>query len=341
MKRFLNTLYVSTQGSYLSKEGECVRIQVEGRETARIPIHIIGGLICFGNVLCSPFLLGHCADSGVAVSFLTENGRFLATVNGSVSGNVLLRRGQYRASDDRERNAALAKSFVAGKIVNCRTFLRRSAREREEESASLGAAADRLGVCLSALAGQTELDAIRGTEGEAAAIYFGVFDKMIGADRDAFRFNGRNRRPPLDPANCLLSFLYTLLVGDVRGALEAVGLDPAVGFLHRDRPGRPSLALDLMEEFRPYAADRLALTMINRRQLERDDFTFQPGGAVLLKDMARKKILVAWQERKKDEVMHPFIGELMPVGLLWHMQARLLARHIRGELDAYPPFVVR
>ena len=341
MKRFLNTLYVLTQGSYLSKEGECVRIEVKERETARIPIHILGSVVCFGNVLCSPFLLGHCAEHGVAISFLTENGRFLASARGETSGNVLLRRGQYRLADDSAGCAAVAAAMVAGKIVNCRTMLRRAAREYESEAETLGTAADHLSVCLNALAASPELETVRGTEGEAAAVYFGAFDKMIGADRDFFNFNGRSRRPPLDPINCLLSFLYTILAHDIRAALEAVGLDPAVGFLHRDRPGRPSLALDLMEEFRPYVADRLVLTMVNRRQIGRDDFEFRPGGAVLLRDDARKKVLQMWQERKKDEVTHPFIGEQASVGLLWHLQARLLARRVRGELDAYPPFVVR
>ena len=341
MKRCLNTLYVSTQGSYLSKDGECVRVQTDGKDVARIPIHIIKSLVCFGNVMCSPFLLGHCADNGVTVSFLTENGAFLAAVNGRTTGNILLRRQQYRLADDPAASAGLAKSFVAGKIVNCRTILRRSAREREDDGSVLAAATDRLGRCLEAVSNRPDLETVRGSEGEAAAIYFGVFDRMIGVERDAFRFKGRNRRPPLDPMNCLLSFLYTLLVNDVRSALETVGLDPAAGFLHRDRPGRPSLALDMMEEFRPYVVDRLALTLVNRGQVAGDDFTEHPGGAVTLGESARKNILVAWQERKKDEVRHPFIDEQMPVGLLWHIQARLLARHVRGELDAYPPFIVR
>jgi CRISPR-associated protein Cas1 len=340
MKRFLNTLYVSTQKTYLSKDGECIRVEAEGREVTKIPVHILDGVVCFGNVTCSPFLLGHCAENGVAVSFLTEYGRFLGTVHGAVSGNVLLRRRQYRLTDGPEA-AGIARSFLIGKIVNCRTLLRRSAREREDEADALGRAADRLSGCLAALPEQPDIDALRGIEGEAAAIYFGVLDRMIGPDRDGFRFKGRNRRPPLDPTNCLLSFLYTLLVHDIRSALETVGLDPAVGFLHRDRPGRPSLALDMMEEFRPYMVDRLVLTLINRRQIEEGDFLFRPGGAVVLIDAARKKIIAAWQERKRDEILHPFIGKQMPVGLLWHMQARLLAKHIRGELDAYPPFTVR
>ncbi len=339
MKRHLNTLFITTQGSYLSKEGECVAVHVEGTVVGKIPIHTIGGLVCFGQVTCSPFLLGHCAEHGVLVSFLTETGRYLATVQGPVSGNVLLRREQYRQADDPEACAALARSIVSGKIANCRTVLRRAAREREVPA--LTDATERLTQQLGRLEHALPLDVVRGIEGEAAATYFGVFDGLIGVDQPAFRFAGRSRRPPLDPVNCLLSFLYTLLLHDVRSALECTGLDPSVGFLHRDRPGRPGLALDLMEEFRPYMADRLALTLINRRQVGLKDFTVMDSGAVLLHDEARKTVIVAWQERKKEEIEHPFLRERMTVGLLWHVQARLLARYLRGDLDAYPPFFVR
>ena len=339
MKKYLNTLFISTQGSYLAKDGECIKISAEGRNDVRIPVHTLDGIVCFGNVLCSPFLLGHCAESGVALSFLTENGRFLAAVKGFVSGNVLLRRAQYRMADSPEGSATAARSFVAGKLFNCRTVLRRAARENDNKALSV--AADNLGRRLAELERTDSLDIIRGIEGEAAAIYFGVFDNLVSADKEAFRFNGRNRRPPLDPTNCILSFLYTLLAHDARSALESVGLDPAVGFLHRDRPGRPSLALDLMEEFRPYLADRLALTLINRGQLTGKDFQKNPGGAVTFHDEAKKTLLIAWQERKRETIRHPFINEEVQVGLLWHIQARLLARYIRGELDAYPPFVVR
>lgn len=339
MKRYINTIFISSQGSYLSKDGECVKIAVEGREDARVPVHTIGGIVCFGNVTCSPFLLGHCAECGVAVSFHTENGRFLAAVRGFTEGNVLLRREQYRLADLADRSALAARCFVAGKLANCRTILRRSAREKGDDGLSV--AADAIDRRLGELPGAGTVDMARGVEGEAAAIYFGAFDRLVGGDREEFRFSGRSRRPPLDPINCLLSFLYMVLMHDVRGALESVGLDPAVGFLHRDRPGRPSLALDVMEEFRPYLADRLALTLVNRGQLSGKDFQIKPGGGVIMKEDARKTVLTAWQERKRETVRHPYLDEEMEVGLLWHIQARLLAKFVRGELDAYPPFVAR
>lgn len=339
MKRHLNTLYITTQGSYLSKDGECVCVRVEDKDIGKIPIHTIGGIVCFGRVGVSPFLLGHCADHGVTVSFCKENGRYLAAMHGPVSGNVLLRREQYRRADSPETSAEIARAFVIGKIVNCRTVLRRAARDRKDDL--LSRAADSMSDCLSRLASPAHLDFVRGVEGEAANHYFGAFDQMIGPDRTAFRFSSRNRRPPLDPVNCLLSFLYTLLTHDVRSALECSGLDPAVGFLHRDRPGRPSLALDLMEEFRPYVADRLALTLINRGQVSSRGFRKSKSGAVLMDEATRKSVILAYQERKKKEIIHPFLKEKMTLGLVWHMQTRLLARHLRGDIDAYPPFSMR
>jgi CRISPR-associated protein Cas1 len=344
VKQHLNTLFITTQGTYLAKEGECVLIKIDGREKTRIPVHTLGGIVCFGQVSCSPFLLGHCAQSDVAVSFLTERGRFLAAVRGPVSGNVLLRREQYRWADDPERTAAVTRCVLLGKVANCRHVLARAARDHGEKGGGDGlrAAVRRLSDCLERLRGRRlGVDQLRGIEGEAAAVYFGVFDALVTSEDDGFRFRGRNRRPPLDPVNCLLSFLYTLLLHDVRSALECVGLDPAVGFLHRDRPGRPGLALDLMEEFRPVVADRLALSLINRGQLHSADFATSESGAVLLGDEARKTVLVAYQKRKQTEVTHPFLGEKMPLGLVWHTQSLLLARHLRGDLDAYPPYAVK
>ena len=343
MMKLLNTLYVSTQGSYLSKEGECIKIRIEDKPPVMLPIHTLGGLVCFGNVMCSPFLLGHCAENNVAVSFLSETGRFLASVLGSASGNVLLRREQYRRADDHGASVELARAMVTGKLFNARTLLRRAARDTAEKKSQLmlSETADYLGQSLAGLERVDELEGIRGVEGEAAARYFGVFNHLITENHEAFHFSGRNRRPPRDPMNALLSLLYTVLMHDVRSALEAAGLDPAVGFLHRDRPGRFGLALDLMEEFRAYIADRLALTLVNRRQLVGSDFSYLESGAVLMKDEARKRLLVAYQERKRDVIRHSFTNEDTPIGLLWHIQARLLARHLRGDLDAYPPFVVR
>ncbi len=337
MKRFLNTLFITTPETYLSKDGECVCIHREGEVRGQIPIHTLGGLVLFGQVSCSPFLLGHCAEHNVTVTWLTEYGRFLASMHGPTSGNVLLRRAQYRMADDQTISASLARAFCIGKIYNCRTVLRRSARERPD--AALDEACGRLSHCLARLEGDIPLDTARGIEGEAANIYFGVFGGLI-LNPD-FPFTGRNRRPPLDEVNCLLSFLYTILAHDVRSALEGVGLDPAVGFLHRDRPGRPSLALDLMEEFRPYLVDRLVCTMINKGQVKSGDFKRTESGAVIMKDETRKEVLRQWQERKAEEIRHPYLDERLPVGLLWHGSARLLAAHIRGDLDAYPPFVVR
>jgi CRISPR-associated protein Cas1 len=342
MKKHLNTLFVTTQGTYLSKEGECVQVRVDGVDKAHIPIHTLGGIVCFGNVLCSPFLLGHCAEHGVAVSFLSENGRFLASVRGPVSGNVLLRREQYRWADDPKRSAAMARYVLTGKLANARNVLLRAARDHGDDgrAAQLRVAAQRLADCLRRLEGaDLALDEVRGIEGEAGAAYFGTFDALITSANEAFRFKGRNRRPPLDPVNCLLSFLYTLLVHDIRGAIECVGLDPAVGFLHRDRPGRPGLALDILEEFRAVVADRLALSLINLGQVKTKGFETLESGAVLMTDDTRKEVIVAYQKRKQEEVEHPFLQEKMALGLHWHAQALLLARHIRGELDGYPPYI--
>jgi CRISPR-associated protein Cas1 len=335
MRRLLNTLYVTTQGAYLRQEGETVVVEVEKEIRLRLPLLNLGGIVCFGNVLCSPFLLGACADAGVAVSFLTEHGRHLADVVGAPSGNVLLRREQYRRADDPVACAALARAFVAGKIANARHVLRRAAREN---AADVEAAAETLAHRLRSLASANSIDAIRGVEGEAAAQYFAVFGHLVTQQREAFPFGDRNRRPPLDPLNALLSFLYTLLRFDAAGALAAHGLDPAVGFLHRDRPGREGLALDLQEEFRAPFADRLALSLVNRQQIRPEHFRTAETGAVLLTDDGRKEVLTAWQKRKQDEIEHPFLGEKIPIGLLLHAQSLLLARHLRGDLDAYPPF---
>lgn len=350
MKPLLNTLYVTTQGAYLSKEGEAVRVEVGGELKLRLPMHTLASVVCFGQVSCSPFLLGALAERGIAVAYLTEHGRFLASVHGNTSGNVLLRREQYRAADGGERSAAIARNIVLAKVANSRNVLLRAAREAgqggdgEATSNGLPEAAERLASSLRELERERFLaqggtvDSVRGIEGDAARAYFGVFDALLATGDEALRFRGRTRRPPLDPVNAVLSFVYTLLVHDVRGACESVGLDPAVGFLHRDRPGRPSLALDLMEELRPHLADRLVLSMFNRRQLQAKNFEHQESGAVTLEADARKRVLVAYQERKQEEVLHPFLNERVPIGLIPFVQARLLARHLRGDLDGYPPY---
>jgi CRISPR-associated protein Cas1 len=341
MKKHLNTLFVTTQGAYLAKDGECVLVKVEREDRLRLPIHTLDGIVCFGNVTCSPFLMGFCAERDVAVSFLTENGRFLARVQGPVSGNVLLRRRQYRDADDPCFSAAMAKAFVTGKIYNCRTVILRALRDHTEkvDEVLLRDASDRLNSILCHLRHDMSLDCARGFEGEAGKTYFGVFDHLITSQKTDFYFRERSRRPPLDRMNCLLSFLYTLLLHDARSALESVGLDPAVGFLHRDRPGRPGLALDLMEEFRPFLADRLALSLVNLGQVKTKGFRISESGAVLMDDDTRKTVLVAYQKRKQDEIMHPFLNEKMAAGLLFYAQALLLARYLRGDLDGYPPFL--
>lgn len=341
MKKHLNTLFVTTQGSYLFKEGETVVVKVEKEIRLRIPIHTIGGIVCFGQVTCSPFLMGFCVGNNVAISFLSEYGRFFARVQGPVSGNVLLRREQYRRADDLEICSQITKSVLTGKFANCRTVLNRTLRDHSDKinTAEVQRASKRINDSLHRLSREDSLDVLRGIEGEAAHTYFSVFDHLITSQKEDFFFKDRSRRPPLDNVNCLLSFIYTLLMHDVRSALECVGLDPCVGFLHRDRPGRPGLALDLMEEFRPFLSDRLTLSLINLCQVQEKGFKKADSGAVLMNDETRKEVLGAYQKRKQEEIMHPFLDEKVTIGLLFHTQALLFARYLRGDMDGYPPFV--
>lgn len=344
MRRQLNSLYVTTEGAWLRKDGANIVMEVEGELRGRLPAHMLESLVCFGRVLVSPPLLGYCAESGISVSFMTSYGKFLARVEGPVSGNVLLRRQQYRRTDDANACADLVRNLLLGKLNNQRTVLGRGLRDYgekmvEADREALSHAHRRLQHVSSRLLAETSVDILRGLEGEAAQAYFGVFDHLIRATSPALRFRGRSRRPPKDAMNALLSFLYTLVTHDCRSALESVGLDPAVGFLHRDRPGRPSLALDLMEGFRPVIADRLALSLINMRQLGEKDFQTLDSGGVVLKEESRKTVLTAYQERKRDMLWHAFLDEKVPIGLLPFIQAQLLARHLRGDLDAYPPFL--
>lgn len=343
MKKLLNTLYVTTQGAYLARDGETVLVRVEKETRLRLPIHNLASIVCFGQVSCSPPLMGLCCERGVSIAFLSERGRFWGRVEGPVSGNVLLRREQYRRADSVEKAAEIARAVVIAKVANSRTVLLRAARDRPEGpgAGEITAAADHLAGLLRTLEQPLSLETIRGVEGDAAHWYFGVFDHLVLSQKEEFRFQERNRRPPLDNMNALLSFLYTLLVHDVASALAAVGLDPAVGFLHRDRPGRPGLALDLMEEFRPYLADRLALSLVNLQSIKGSGFIKTETGAVSMDDDTRKQVLVAYQERKQEEIRHPFLDEKMVLGLLPHVQALLLARHLRGDLDGYPPFLWR
>jgi CRISPR-associated protein Cas1 len=341
MKKHLNTLFVLTQGAYLAKENETLVVKVEDEVKIRLPILTLQGVVCFGQVSLSPRAMGFCCERGVLVSFLSEQGRFLARVVGPTTGNVLLRREQYRRSERLDGALEIARPIVAAKIANANTVLLRSTRDRPDSDAAgtIAAASRRLSQLLGETGRMAELDALRGVEGLAARIYFDVFDQLISQQKESFRFEARSRRPPLDRVNALLSFVYTLLVHDVQSAIESVGLDPAVGFLHRDRPGRPSLALDLMEELRPWFADRIVLSLINLRQIGPGDFHETESGAVLLTDDGRKTLLTAYQARKQEELIHPFLGEKTTIGLVPHLQALLLTRHLRGDLDGYPPFV--
>ena len=345
MKKLLNTLYVTTQGSYLRKEGETVVIEQEREKVMQVPIHTIGTIVCFGNVLCSPYLFGICGERDISISFLTEYGRFLASVNGPVRGNVLLRREQYRQADAQDVSAAVARNIIFAKIANSKVVLGRVMRDHGEK---LGPKKKLLEVVIKNMARMSEsleasisLDDMRGVEGIAASQYFGVFDHLINRDDGEFIFHDRSRRPPLDKVNAMLSFTYTILAHDVRSALETVGLDPSVGFLHRDRPGRPGLALDLMEEFRSVVGDRLVLSLINRGQVKPKGFEVSESGAVLMDEETRKTLLSEYQRRKQQEVYHPFIKEKVPIGILFFIQANLMARYIRGDIDGYPPFFWR
>lgn len=340
MRQLLNTLYVMTQGAYVCLDHETVKIEVEGKTQMQVPLHHIGAVVTMGNVMISPFFLGKCADEGRAVVILDRNGRFKCRMVGKTSGNVLLRQAQYEAVRDGEKSTAIARNMVAGKVKNSRQALLRGARETDcpDETESLKKSAAILADALFRLKNSVDIDHVRGLEGESANAYFHVFDRMVKEEqRSTFAMKGRNRRPPLDPMNGLLSFLYTLLLNDCISGIEGVGLDSQMGFLHALRPGRPSLGLDLMEEFRSILADRLALTLINRKQITEKDFEVRPGGATYLNDNGRKTVVVAYQKRKLDVFHHPVLDQQVPFGLLPHVQARLLARHLRGDLEAYTP----
>ncbi len=341
MKTHLNTLFVTTENAWLNKDGQAVEVSVEKQSKLRVPLHNLDGIVCMGwNIGVSPSLMAAAAEAGVTISFLTPYGKFQAAVIGFTSGNVLLRREQYRRADDHTASCLIAREMIAAKLANARSVLLRGARDRNGEPADcLSEAAKILARSVASARTADSLDTLRGIEGEAAAAYFGAFRHLITENSDGFNFTNRSKRPPLDPANALLSFLYAILTHDARSACEATGLDAAVGFLHRDRPGRPSLALDLVEEFRQFLADRVALSLINRRQITAADFKKRETGAVEMTDEARKTVLTAYQERKQTEVHHPFLDEKTTVGLLVHLQARLLARHLRGDLDVYPPFI--
>lgn len=341
--QLLNTLYVTTPESYLHLENDTVRIEVEHETRLRVPLHHVGSLVCFGNVKLSTPLMHRLADDGIGLVLLDANGRFKARLEGPVSGNVLLRQAQHACSAKPAFALGIARCCVAGKIKNARQVLQRGAREAKDpaEAAKLARVADDLAASLRALPAATDLDTLRGVEGEAARQYFSGLNLIIRPEaREAFQMDGRSRRPPRDRVNALLSFLYSMLMNDCRSATEAAGLDPQVGFLHALRPGRAALALDLMEEFRAIA-DRVALTLINRNQINAGDFVEREGGAVLLEGDARKAVVVAWQERKQEEITHPLLEQAIPLGMIPLVQARLLARSLRGEMPEYLPFILR
>ncbi len=354
MKQHLNTLFVQTQQAYLAKEGEAVLVRIEKKTALRVPIHGLGGIVTFGRIGVSPALMGLCGERGVAISLCTEHGRLIARVNGFTPGNVRLRREQYRRADDPAATASIAAACVGAKVANGRSVLLRNLRDYPEApgreavrsaAARMALVGDDLGRAAYRSAeagvgrGEADVDRVRGLEGEASAAYFGAFDHLVTAQKEGFAFAGRSRRPPTDPINALLSFLYSMLSHDARSACEAAGLDPQVGFLHRDRPGRAGLALDLMEELRPVLADRLALSLINRKQVAPGGFERGASGGVNMNEATRRAVLAAYQKRKQEEVLHPFLGERTTLGLVVHLQARLLARHLRGDSDAYVPFV--
>lgn len=344
MYTLLNTLYVMTPHAYAHLENATVRIEVEREKKLQVPLHHIGGLVCFGNVMVSPALMHRLADEGKSLVLLEEHGRFKARLEGPVSGNILLRQAQHRLAADPAFALETARALIAGKLKNSRSVIMRGARESfdNDEAATLTRAADDLAASLRALKEAPDLDTLRGVEGEAARGYFTALNLIVKPQaREAFSLAGRTRRPPLDRFNALLSFLYSMLMNDCRSALESVGLDPQLGFLHAVRPGRAALALDLQEEFRAILADRLALTLINRGQVTTADFDLREGGAVMLNDKGRRKVITAWQERKQEEVTHPLVEAKMPLAILPFLQARFLARTLRGDMDAYLPYLTK
>lgn len=341
IKTLLNTLYVQTQGSYLRLDHETVVVEQEGEKVLQVPLHHIGSIVLFGNVLLSPFLLAKCTSLGISVIWYDTYGRFVARATGKTSGNVLLRRAQHELLNDEERVLKLASRFVIGKLRNCRSVLQRAVRDYPESRAVLEDAIQQLERSIREAERQKTLNGLRGVEGFASSVYFEAFTALLRADDEFFAFELRTRRPPRDPINACLSFAYSILTQDCISALEGVGLDPQIGYLHTLRPGRPALALDLIEEFRAYLADRFILTLINRRQLTKDDFDFRPGGAVLLNEKGRRTFLGAYQKRKQEEIQHPLLQQKVPIGLLLHVHARLLARYLRGDMEDYIPFTMR
>ena len=340
MRKLLNTLYVTRAETYLRREGMDVVVSVEQKDIFRIPIINLDGIVAFGYMGVSPGLMKLCVDNNVLLTFMSPSGQYISRLQGASRGNVLLRKRQYRMSDDKEFCFSLARIIIAGKIQNSRNILRRAIRDNGE-NLRLEQASEFLNRSAKKSLNVSTREELLGVEGDAANTYFGVFGELILRQKEEFKFNGRSRRPPRDEVNIMLSFIYTMLANEATSALESVGLDPYVGFLHALRPGRASLALDMIEELRGYLADRLVLSMINRMQITKKDFIRQGTDMILLSEEGRQKVISAWQERKRETITHPFLGEKMPLGIIWHIQAQLLSRYIRGDIENYPVFVMR
>ncbi|MEC0230015.1 type I-C CRISPR-associated endonuclease Cas1c [Paenibacillus alba] len=341
MKKLLNTLYITQPDVYLSLDGDNIVVLKDEEKLGRLPLHNLEAIISFGYTGASPALMGYCAERNISLTFFTMNGRFLARVIGESRGNVVLRKKQYAISENEHLSAKIARNFIVGKIYNHKWILERMTRDYplRIDVAAFKAISQQLSVLLTEVRNCEDLPRLRGLEGQAAASYFRLFDSMILQQKKDFYFHSRSRRPPLDNVNAMLSFAYSLLANDVSAALEGVGLDAYVGFMHRDRPGRASLALDVMEELRGVYADRFVLSLINKQVVSGEDFLKKESGAIIMKDEARKKFLAAWQQKKQEKITHPYLGEKISWGLVPHAQALLLARYLRNDLDEYPPFL--
>ncbi len=340
MKKLLNTLYVTSEDSYLSLDGQNIVVIDKDQEVGRLPLHNLDGIVSFGYRGTSPALMGACAEKNISLCYVTPQGKFLARITGRIKGNVVLRKRQYESSQSAQESLDIARNCIFGKVFNARWILERALRDHsmQIDTEKVKNASLLLKNSLERVNGCTSSEQLRGLEGEAASVYFGVFDELILQQKKAFSFNGRNKRPPLDPVNALLSFTYTLLTNMYTSALETVGLDPYVGYLHTDRPGRASLALDMMEELRAVMADRFVLSLINKKIVTAKDFKVKENGAVLMSDDARKSVIQEWQKKKKEVLTHPYLNEKVEWGIVPYVQAMLLARYLRGDLDAYPPF---
>lgn len=343
MKKHLNTLYICSPDAFIRKEGETFVVEINDKKALQAPVHTIENIVCFGFKPVTPALMAYCAENNIGISYLSSTGRFLARVYGAQKGNVSLRKSQYTMSDDTDKSLTISRNIIAAKVANSRKILQRHIRNHPdaENISEVDKTAGVLGNYLSIIKNTRDADTLRGHEGECASLYFGCFDSMITSQKEDFIFTCRSRRPPLDNINALLSFVYVLIANDIRSALETTGLDPQVGFFHRLRSGRPSLALDLMEELRAYIADRVVLSLINLRQIEKKDFEIKETGEIRLTEKGRKEVIVAYQKKKDDIIEHPFLEEKTTVGLIPHIQAMLMARYIRGDLPDYPPFYLK